>query len=275
MIPFYETSENALRTFYTSNFSFPSHLHSSLELLYVISGTISVTVQKQTKLLGPGDFSIVFPNVIHSYDSQADHLYDASLCDESLVLVAICGLNLTGDFLKKVTRYYPADPFICSALLHENVFYAMGQLDLERQNGQNLSACAALLQLILARTIPVMKLLKNNDIESYDLTHRIVTYVSEYFQEPLTLTDLAGHLNVSKYHLSRVFSTKLNTSFNKYLNYIRLNYAVTLIHSTDLSLTQIGIDSGFESQRTFNRAFREVYHVSPSEYRQNSSAFKQ
>lgn len=269
MIPFYETSDNALRTFYTSNFNFPSHLHSSLELLYVISGTISVTIQKQTKQLEQGDFSIVFPNVIHSYDSQSD-----SMDNKSQVLIAICGLNLTGDFLKKVTRYYPLDPFIRSGHLHANVSYAMEQLDIERQNGLNLSACAALLQLILSRTIPDMKLLKNNDIESYDLTHRIVTYVSEYFQEPMTLADLAGHLNVSKYHLSRVFSSKLNTSFNKYLNYIRLNYAVTLIQSTDLSLTRIGIDSGFESQRTFNRAFREVYHMSPSEYRQNSSAAK-
>lgn len=270
MIPYYETSENALRTFYNSNFSFPAHLHSNLELLYVTDGAIRVTIQNRTKLLAKGDFAIVFPNVIHSYETRPLN----TAAPASRVLIAVCGLNLTGDFLQKVTRYYPEDPFIPAAHLHENVLYAMEQLETERRSGQSLSACAALLQLILARTVPVMGLIKNNNMESYDLTYKIVTYVSEYFQEPLTLTDLAGHLNVSKYHLSRVFSSKLNTSFNKYLNYIRLNYAVTLIQSTDQTLTQIGIDSGFESQRTFNRAFREVFHLSPSEYRQNTSFVK-
>jgi AraC-like DNA-binding protein len=270
MIPFYETSKNALRTFYTSDINFPSHLHSNLELLYVLNGTISISIQSQTKLLKEGDFAIIFPNVIHSYDSQPE----TDTSGSSLILIAICGLNLTGEYLKKVTRYYPADPFIPADKLHENVIYAMQQLETERRSGQNLSACAALLQLILARTIPFLDLVKNKDLETYDLTHKIVTYVSENFQDTLTLSDLAEHLNVSKYHLSRVFSAKLSTSFNNYLNYIRLNYAANLIQSTDYSMTQIGIDSGFESQRTFNRAFREVYHMSPSDYRQSTDIVK-
>jgi transcriptional regulator GlxA family with amidase domain len=103
------------------------------------------------------------------------------------------------------------------------------------------------------------------------LTHRIISYLSEHFQESLTLTELANHLNVSKYYLSRVFSAKLNTNFNKYLNYIRLNYALTLIQSTNYTLTRIRLDSGFESQRTFNRAFMELFHLSPGEYRRRAA----
>ncbi len=269
MIPFYETTDNALRTFYTTKFNFPSHLHSHLELLYVKTGEIIVTIHGETKRLREGDFAVIFPNVIHSYDSETS---DTQI--ESRILIAICGINLTGEFLKKVTRYYPGNPFITSGNLHENVIYAMEQLEIERRDGQDLSACAALLQLILARCIPVLDLIKNNDMPSYDLTGKIVTFVSEYFQEPLTLSILAEHLNVSKYHLSRIFSTKLNTSFNKYLNNIRLDYAITLMQLTDYSLTQISMDSGFESQRTFNRAFLEVFHLSPSEYRQNTNRTK-
>ncbi|MGB8454005.1 MAG: AraC family transcriptional regulator [Anaerocolumna sp.] len=270
MIPFYETSDNALRTFYTNDFSFPSHLHNSLEFLYVMGGTIRVTIHNRTKILGEGDFAVIFPNVIHSYDSPAPLAGPPN----SRILIGICGLNLTGDFLNKVSRYYPVNPFISSDRLHENIVYAMQQLELERRSGQNLSVCAALVQLILSRTIPAIDLVKNNNIQSYDLTEKIITFVSNNFQESLTLTNLAEHMNVSKYHLSRVFSSKLGTSFNKYLNYIRLNYAVTLIQSTEYSLTQISNDSGFDSQRTFNRAFREVFYMSPSEYRQNIDHIK-
>jgi AraC-like DNA-binding protein len=262
MTPYYENTSDELRVFYADNLHFPAHLHSHMELLYVISGKIEVTIFNQTKELTDGDFAIVFPNSIHSYASNTSE----KPCH---ILIAICGLNLTGEFFKKVTSYYPLHPFVSSDKLHDNVSFAMLELEKERHDGIDLKACSALIHLILARIIPIIDLAKNKDIEDYDLTHKIVSYVSEHFQEALTLTELASHLNVSKYYLSRVFSTKLNTSFNNYINYIRLNFALTLIQSTSYTLTRISIDSGFESQRTFNRAFKEVFHLSPSEYRRH------
>jgi AraC-like DNA-binding protein len=264
MTPYYEKSNDDLRVFNAVNLDFPAHLHSHMELIYVVSGTINVTISNKTKELNSGDFAIVFPNTLHSYASNTSE----SSCS---ILIAICSLNLTGDFFKKITSYYPTNPFISSDMLHENVPLAMLELEKERRGEINFNACSAFLHLILSRTTPLFDLVKNKETENYDLTYQIVTYVSEHFQEDLTLTELAAHLNINKYYLSRLFSTKLNTNFNKYLNYIRLNYALTLIQSSSYTLTRISIDSGFESQRTFNRAFREVFHLSPSEYRQRTN----
>jgi AraC-like DNA-binding protein len=264
MTPYYENTDVELRVFYSNNLSFPAHLHSQMELLYVISGTTSVTIFDQAKELTAGDFAIVFPNTVHSYASKNAE-------EPCRTLLAICGLNLTGEYFKKVTCFSPRKPFIPSEMLHENVTFAMLELEKERFEGLELNVCSSLIHLILARITPLIDLTKNKDIPSYDLTHQIISYVSEHFQETLTLSELASHLNVSKYYLSRVFSTKLDTSFNSYLNYIRLNYALTLIQSTSYTLTRISIDSGFESQRTFNRAFKEVFHLSPSEYRQRTN----
>ena len=258
--PYYENLDNELKVFYADNISFPAHLHSHTELIYVISGTTEVTIFNQTKELKSGDFAIVFPNTLHSYVSKPTD-------EPCRIILAICGLNLTGEFFKKLTSYYPRNPFISSDNLHSNVGFAMSELEKEQNDKPDLFACSALVQLILSRVLPMINLTKNKDIENYDLTYKIVSYVSEHFQEPLTLTELERHLNLSKYYLSRVFSSKMNTSFNKYLNNIRLNYALTLIQSTDYTFTRISIDSGFESQRTFNRAFKEVFHLSPSEYR--------
>ena len=52
-----------------------------------------------------------------------------------------------------------------------------------------------------------------------------------------------------------------------YVNGVRLNYAVSLLDSTNKPITEICFESGFESQRTFNRVFKERYKVTPSEYR--------
>lgn len=264
MTPFYENLKDELRVFYTEDLHFPTHLHSQIELLYVESGTTLVSIHNQSRYLNRGDFAIVFPNTAHSYDAQEGK-------EPCHLTIAICSLELTGDFFKKLTSYCPANPYIPCEQLHPNVGLAMLELEKECREGKNLNACRALVLLILSRVLPLVDLAKNRDIENYDLTYHIVSYVAEHFQEPLTLTLLAKHLNVSKFYLSRTFSSKLNTSFNHYINYIRANYALTLIQSTNYTLTRICVDSGFESQRTFNRAFKEIFGLAPSEYRQKTN----
>ncbi len=264
MTPFYENLKDEIRVFYTQDLHFPAHLHSQIELLYVESGTTLVTIHNQEKYLNKGDFAVVFPNTVHNYNAVEDK-------EPCRLVIAICSLELTGDFFKKLTSYSPTDSFITSDHLHENVSHAMLELEKECREGRNLNACRALVLLILSRVLPLVGLTKNRDIEDYDLTYHIASFVAEHFQEPLTLTELAKHLNVSKFYLSRTFSSKLNTSFNRYINYIRANYALTLIQSTNYTLTRISVDSGFESQRTFNRAFKEIFGLTPSEYRQRTN----
>ena len=87
---------------------------------------------------------------------------------------------------------------------------------------------------------------------------RILNAAEEY--GPVSYTHLV---------LSRLFSKTFHRNFNKYLNDARLNYACQRLETTSDSITNIRLDSGFESQRTFNRVFKERYKISPSDYRSN------
>ena len=78
---------------------------------------------------------------------------------------------------------------------------------------------------------------------------------------------MAHDLGVSKFSLSRLFSKTFHSSFNQYVNEARLGYACQRIETTDDTLTEISMDSGFGSLRTFNRVFKEKYRLTPSEYR--------
>lgn len=92
-------------------------------------------------------------------------------------------------------------------------------------------------------------------------------YLLSHFQETLTLGSVEEALGVNKFALSKVFFGVFHTNSNQYLNEIRLNYASSLLENTDMSITDIYLEAGFESQRTFNRAFRQRYGRTPSEYR--------
>ena len=80
---------------------------------------------------------------------------------------------------------------------------------------------------------------------------------------------MAYDLGISKYVLSRLFAKTFHCNFASYVNGIRLNYAISMLDGTNKPITTICYDSGFESQRTFNRVFKERYRVTPREYRAN------
>ena len=100
-----------------------------------------------------------------------------------------------------------------------------------------------------------------------DMKEEIVSYISVNFRKSFLLEDMAKDLGVSKYVLSSVFSKTFHRNFNQYLNDARLGYAKQRLENTNDPITTICLDSGYESQRTFNRVFKEKYMVSPSEYR--------
>lgn len=126
------------------------------------------------------------------------------------------------------------------------------------------------MQILIARCIGKLKLVEKGDVGSKDLVYQAVSYVSGNFRKNFSLDDMARDLGVSKYVLSRTFSKTFHRNFNQYLNDARLNYACHRLENTNDAITNICYDSGFESQRTFNRVFKERYKVTPSEYRNTS-----
>lgn len=106
-------------------------------------------------------------------------------------------------------------------------------------------------------------------VGSDDLIYQTVAYVSGNFKNTFSLEDMAKDLGVSKYVLSRIFSKTFHSNFKQYLNDTRLDYARRRLENTEDSITNICLDSGFDSQRTFNRVFKERFRVSPTEYRKS------
>jgi AraC-like DNA-binding protein len=96
--------------------------------------------------------------------------------------------------------------------------------------------------------------------------------VDLHFLEPVTLDILSRELGVSKFHISRIFSDQLHTSFRDYVNGRRVALAQMLLLSTTNPVTEIAFDSGFNSLRSFYRAFKKEYGITPNEYRRNAQA---
>ena len=88
-----------------------------------------------------------------------------------------------------------------------------------------------------------------------------------HMEVEMSLDRMARDLGISRFTLSRVFSGTFHRNFNQFLNEQRLNYVTIHLECSDESITDICMNAGFESQRTFNRVFRERYRMTPREYR--------
>lgn len=260
MKPFYENKLPELHIGSNSGFTFPAHLHDAVELIYIRKGYINVTINQRKCQIAAGEFAIVFPEIVHEYQSDP--------MEENQVLLIIFPENMFGPYLNQLKRYHPEQPFLKKNQIHADIIYALKRIEVSYEEDAPFFLQSAWIQVILSHVFPLLKLQKNLGPDNIDLTYRLVQYISLHFEEPISLESLSRELNISKYYLSHIFSQKLHMGFHEYLNNIRLDYTLHLIRTTNDNFTKICADAGFESQRTFNRVFKEKFGVSPKEYRQ-------
>lgn len=248
---------------HSRNIDYPAHFHECLELFYARSGGAQVMAGDCSAAMEAGDLALIFSNVIHSYTSRPREE------GESDALLLIVPLSLTGEYRQLLSDTMPENPFLRAGQLHRDVAYAFSSI--AREEARNPQAERALIQLILSRTLPQLRLKKGAADSS--LLYQIVRQLSADYREPVTLESLAQKLGTSRYTLSRTFSEKLGCSFPAYLNRLRLSEAESLLLNTDCSITEISFRCGFETPRTFNRAFLRHRGMTPREFRGRKSLF--
>lgn len=260
MIPLYEERKEKLYLIQKILKHEPPHLHNSMEIVYLTEGTLEFGVGQELFHMEKGDLAIAFPDVIHHYQVFTPGMNKA--------VYMLAAPSLSGQFADEMQKYCPEDPVIRKENVHPDILKAIKSLTAEMKAFQRDTVVEqAYVQIILARSMPLFHFIEKSSVGSDDLIYQTVSYIARHFREEVSLESIAKNLGVSKYVLSRVFSGTFHRNFNQYLNEQRLNYVSTLLECTNRTITDICMDAGFESQRTFNRVFREKYKMTPREYR--------
>jgi len=100
-----------------------------------------------------------------------------------------------------------------------------------------------------------------------DTLRSIVAFCAQNYSENLSLSLLQERLHLDKYYIPHLFNDKLKIRFNDYINALRINEACRFLANTESSITEISELVGFNTLRTFNRAFMKHVGSSPSDYR--------
>lgn len=93
-----------------------------------------------------------------------------------------------------------------------------------------------------------------------------------YLDYNMKQSDITEKLNISLHHFSEILNTSLQKNFNNFINSYRVEEAKRMIKNpsyNDYKLISIGYEAGFKSKTSFNRAFKNMVGVTPSEYKSN------
>ena len=102
--------------------------------------------------------------------------------------------------------------------------------------------------------------------ESVNEYNMIIQFLSEYHTN-VSLPDLAKHFNRSKSHISHLFKSTNGQTIRAYCNNLKLEDARNLLINTDLPITEIALDTGFNDTSYFIHLFKTKYGISPLKYR--------
>ena len=100
-----------------------------------------------------------------------------------------------------------------------------------------------------------------------DYAREALLLLQQRFRERLRVEDVARALYVSTYHLCRLFKEETGVSMHRYLNHLRLQYALTELARGEAGLSELALEIGFSCQSHFTKAFRKEFGVPPGKVR--------
>jgi len=226
-----------------------SHFHGNYELIYVMEGNISVTLNGESFGMGSGELLLISPYVVHGFViPEGARAWVGVFSDEYISAFA------TAHAQTQFSR------FRCDERTEKSL---QEQLFLQGQPDQFL--CMGLLYSICDACLKNATPLQIRSDAT--LIHRIIDYISENLDNDLALDDLAKHLGYEYHYFSAVFHQCFGIHFKKFLNLFRVEKAYTLLLKDDRDVTEIYRACGFSGLRNFNRVFKEISGFTPTEYR--------
>jgi AraC family transcriptional regulator of arabinose operon len=94
-----------------------------------------------------------------------------------------------------------------------------------------------------------------------------IDFMKGHLKDPLKIPALGELVNLSRSHYTDLFRRVTGYSPLRYLNYLRMQRALHLLNTTNMSIKQISDQLGFCDQFYFSRAFVKMHHYTPSEHR--------
>lgn len=253
------------------------HWHEELEIVYVYEGPLYLTIDNQDYIGKKGDIFIVNSKEIHKMHVQDNNVRYGTLL---FPLNSLLFQETDESTRKYLQPLYTGDVMFYHTLedaeLTEKLFSII--MEIVHLNKQKVPAYrfgtkALLLQILFLLFNNHMEISSRKSHKNSTLNRDIISYIGERYTADLTLMEIADKFHMSYKYFSRYFKNTFNTTLSDYIMKLRLERAELLLSSTELSVTEISLQTGFNNISFFIRSFKKAYGMTPLQYRNHRDSF--
>ena len=271
------TKEDPFSTYHIWNscrsFQIPVHWHDELEIIYVKSGFLTVNISGESYIGNPGDAFVVSPGNLHLMGTQTGEV------DYFTFLFPLKYISFRSDDLLYESLLEPLSSG--HLMISPRIGDAAGRLCeqlvdiyMEKKEGAGADIAAQIrIKIVLLQFILEMwnkGLVVENDTSGRNTVEKeMVSYIQQNYTGTISLKEFGEQFHLSEKYISRYFKEHFHITLSQYVAYLRLEHAKQLLQDTDIPITEIALQSGYQNVSYFIRSFKKTYGVSPLKYRKN------
>ena len=251
------------------------HFHPEIDILLVLKNSGNLIMGDYMGSFEPGTLVMIGPDLPHSFMPFEEDENDVN--KPAMICLQFSEESIGNDFLDKPELN--AVKTLFSNCKHGLEFTGKTSKDaakiLHRMADENeLLRLASMLQLfdLLSQSQEYRSLaspsyapsLNNKSAEKID---QIIQYIRENLDQVISLDDAASVVHMGAKSFSRFFKKNTGKTFVQYINEMRIGEACKLLLNTDLSITEVAFEVGYNTLSNFNRRFMENKGLTPRDYR--------
>src|SRR5690606_24402795 len=255
------------------------HYHPELELVIILESTGTRFIGDNIEPVAVGDVVLIGANLPHMWMNDGiklDGIDDEHYADAISVHFRedFLGDHFFNSFELKPVKdlLLRSELGICFRRLPKRFINKFISLS-ENKNRSPLMKTIILLDLLAQlsehknyQILSTAGFKKSFEKEENSNLKKIYEFIYENFRNPISSSDVAEVVNMNNAAFSRFFKRIHRTTFTNYLNEIRVGYACKLLIENKLRITYICYDSVFNNISNFNRQFKLVKNMTPSQY---------
>lgn len=248
------------------------HWHKEIEIVVLYEGNVSLETAKESIILKKGDGVFINSEELHYFKKLGDEkcVLISYVFDKSLV-IGDKGSIIERKYIEPLVQNKTLSLFKISETLSrklEEIFFEYEDKKFGVEINIRNILSSVLLEIIIENR---EKLIEKKTYKNLD-NQRIkgmLDFIQKNYSNELTLKEIGEAVFIGERETLRCFARTIGISPIEYLKKYRVKVAANLLTTTDLPVTEICIQCGFNSPSYFSKSFQRVFNVTPREYRKN------
>lgn len=256
-------------------YSVPPHTHDFIEIVYILKGKCTHTVDGKEYPASKGDLLFINYGLTHAFESSSGFEYSELLLKPELISDSLRGnenafsLLTVQDFKEFESTVNRDNCFVSFSGEERGVIETLFAL-IERENEETDKGAELIfrsaLNVILTLIFRKMSLPMHRE---FGINEALLSYIKDNCSSHITLEYLAQKSFYTPSYFSRAFKERTGVTFTEYLAECRIAKAKKLLSDTDMPVEYVISEAGFSNRTKFFTAFYQRTGTTPLKYRKS------